>query len=590
MDHSIGSQNTEETGALGCGSQTQGAGVRRHDLDALRAIAMLLGICLHAMAAYSGLVWVFMDSHQNPAFQQVTSFIHGFRMQLFFLVSGFFTAMVSTRYGIWGMLRNRAARILVPFLICLFTLIPLVKVVSFLAVTANASHPQNPFFLAIRDGDIKTIEKCLEQNGSALLEERESRLKMTPLIWAVLCESEELVGYFLDRGADPMAVSRSGENPLTYAAMLGRLDLLKMIVAKGGDPFQTTKWGRSPWKAANQIPAETSTILWLARGKGLDTGADQSRGNRDVINYLNQLYKKKDLIPEAPTVAGPPEASHAMATLPGWMQGYFAWLASGEYVIKIGGARIDLLQENLFDHLWFLWFLWWLCLVHAGLGWTIHLSGLVMTRPKAGLYSGLLVAVASTLCFQAFMNLDYYPRTLNFVVGPDLSGGFIPKPHVFLYYSVFFFFGSWYFRLGDSGCRLGGSWPFALGLAALVLFPLLVEANVNGFQNIVLQTLFTWLMVVGSIGLAHRVFRGESGWFRYLADSSYWLYLIHVPLIIGCQWFLYYWPLPALVKFLIILIIIIPMMLVSYKLFVRNTIIGRILNGKNPSRIPEKHR
>jgi large subunit ribosomal protein L2 len=52
----------------------------------------------------------------------------------------------------------------------------------------------------------------------------------------------------------------------------------------------------------------------------------------------NQLYKKKDLIPEAPTVAGPPEASHAMAPLPGWMQGYFAWLASGEYVIKIGGG------------------------------------------------------------------------------------------------------------------------------------------------------------------------------------------------------------------------------------------------------------
>jgi glucan biosynthesis protein C len=53
---------------------------------------------------------------------------------------------------------------------------------------------------------------------------------------------------------------------------------------------------------------------------------------------------------------------------------------------------------------------------------------------------------------------------------------------------------------------------------------------------------------------------------------------------------LYYWPLPALVKFLLILILIIPIMLVSYKLFVRNTIIGRILNGKNPSRIPEKHR
>ena len=62
---------------------------RRHDLDALRAGAMLLGVCLHAMMAYSGIAWIVIDNQQNHAVKLVIEFIHGFRMPLYFLVSGF---------------------------------------------------------------------------------------------------------------------------------------------------------------------------------------------------------------------------------------------------------------------------------------------------------------------------------------------------------------------------------------------------------------------------------------------------------------------------------------------------------------------
>ncbi|NBU76196.1 MAG: acyltransferase, partial [Planctomycetes bacterium] len=88
-----------------------------------------------------------------------------------------------------------------------------------------------------------------------------------------------------------------------------------------------------------------------------------------------------------------------------------------------------------------------------------------------------------------------------------------------------------------------------------MLFPFLFVVQGDRLQNCLLQTLYTWLMVVGAIGLAHRIFRTERKWFRYLADSSYWLYLIHVPLVICCQWFLYFWPLPALIKTALVLII-----------------------------------
>ena len=578
---SIGSQNTEagENISLPAPNST-----RRHDLDALRAIAMLLGICLHAIAAYAGILWVVMDSQQDGIFLKTLVFIHGFRMQLFFLVSGFFTALLTSRYGSFGMLANRAARILLPFVVCVLALIPIIKVVNVLALSDTASHPQLPLFRAIGQGNAKVVQDLLDKGQPSILEEPWKRLNLTPLTWAVICESEPIVRLLLDRGANPMATSFGGENPLTIACMLGRDDLLKLLVEKGGDPLKATGTEKLPWKAAHQNPDESGTMIWLARGKWPKDMTALNQGRQAVIEYLDQCYRSSGSIPPPPRISGSPNGPPEMEKLPNFMQGYFSWLASDNMEIKIGGLKINLLQDSSIDHLWFLWFLWWFCLIHAGLSGIIPIFGLRMGN-SIGLYPGLLAAVGLTLCLQTFMSLDYHPSVMKYVIGPDTSSGFIPKPHVIMYYAVFFFFGSWYFRIGDHECRLGQYWRVALPVAVLVVFPLLFVVQGDRLQNSILQTLFTWLMVVGTIGLAHRIFRTESKWFRYLADSSYWLYLMHVPLVIGCQWFLYYWPIPALIKITLVLMITLSILLVSYELFVRHTIVGRILNGKNPKRV-----
>ena len=66
--------------------------LRMYDLDALRAFAMLLGIVLHA--AFPFLPWRSSGDPDRPIFDLLILFIHGFRMPLFFLLSGFFTAML----------------------------------------------------------------------------------------------------------------------------------------------------------------------------------------------------------------------------------------------------------------------------------------------------------------------------------------------------------------------------------------------------------------------------------------------------------------------------------------------------------------
>jgi|TARA_B100000959_G_scaffold34497_1_gene32759 peptidoglycan/LPS O-acetylase OafA/YrhL len=93
---------------------------RYHDLDALRSCAMLLGIVIHGLLSFLPipLPGAPQDINQNPeVFGYVFNYIHGFRMQLFFLISGFFTAMLWRKQGLRNLLKHRAKRILVPLII-----------------------------------------------------------------------------------------------------------------------------------------------------------------------------------------------------------------------------------------------------------------------------------------------------------------------------------------------------------------------------------------------------------------------------------------------------------------------------------------
>lgn len=89
-----------------------------------------------------------------------------------------------------------------------------------------------------------------------------------------------------------------------------------------------------------------------------------------------------------------------------------------------------------------------------------------------------------------------------------------------------------------------------------------------------------WISTFAVIGLALRFMSGFSPTWRYLADASYWLYLIHMPIVMALQVALSQLDWPGLVKFAIILIVAIPPMLVSYHLLVRFAFIGAILNGR----------
>jgi peptidoglycan/LPS O-acetylase OafA/YrhL len=74
-----------------------------------------------------GEAWPYKDACTNPWLDVVVFFIHIFRMPIFYAMAGFFAAMLYLRRGPLGLARNRATRILVPFLAAWVVIFPPIR-------------------------------------------------------------------------------------------------------------------------------------------------------------------------------------------------------------------------------------------------------------------------------------------------------------------------------------------------------------------------------------------------------------------------------------------------------------------------------
>jgi peptidoglycan/LPS O-acetylase OafA/YrhL len=243
-----------------------------------------------------------------------------------------------------------------------------------------------------------------------------------------------------------------------------------------------------------------------------------------------------------------------------------AWLralSSERLRVRVGSWSIHLVQTNIFDHLWFLWFLCWLVVIFA----LLAVTGLLPSG------RGRWWLVAASCLPQMVMGMS-----LTGFYGPDTSLGLLPTPHMLAFYACFYFFGVATFAAEGIDTRLGRHWKLLLPAAVLLLVFGLATMN-NRALATVLQPAYAWTMSLGLIGVFHRFFRNPNPTVSWLADASYWMYLIHVPLIIVAQLLVREWPLPANAKFLLILAMVTPIMLATYRWCVRFTPIGSLLNG-----------
>jgi glucan biosynthesis protein C len=91
---------------------------RWHDLDAVRAFALILGVAFHgAMSFMTPRIWIIDDPQHSAGLNIVFYVLHMFRMTTFFVLAGFFARLLMQKRGALGFARNRLMRVALPMII-----------------------------------------------------------------------------------------------------------------------------------------------------------------------------------------------------------------------------------------------------------------------------------------------------------------------------------------------------------------------------------------------------------------------------------------------------------------------------------------
>ncbi|WP_432413291.1 glucans biosynthesis protein MdoC [Pantoea allii] len=105
---------------------------REYFLDSIRACLMLLGVPFHVSLIYSSQKWAVNSSEASLWLTTLNDFIHAFRMQVFFVISGYFSYMLYLRYQPQRFLKVRLERVGIPML----TAVPLITLPQFFMLKA----------------------------------------------------------------------------------------------------------------------------------------------------------------------------------------------------------------------------------------------------------------------------------------------------------------------------------------------------------------------------------------------------------------------------------------------------------------------
>lgn len=181
----------------------------------------------------------------------------------------------------------------------------------------------------------------------------------------------------------------------------------------------------------------------------------------------------------------------------------------------------------------------------------------------------------------------------GFVEAPGVvASSLFPKAVPLAYYGVFFLLGWMLYRSRDLlpmvearpllKLAAGAGWAV---LAWLVMSEAITPpAALTGWAVAMVAGLAAWYTIFGVWGLFARLLPDARPWVRYLADASYWMYLIHLPFLLFFEISLTSTSLPPLVRLILATGAALGVSLLTYTLLVRHSPIGRLLHGPRERR------
>lgn len=241
-----------------------------------------------------------------------------------------------------------------------------------------------------------------------------------------------------------------------------------------------------------------------------------------------------------------------------------------------------------------LWFLYYLLIFYAAIAVAVPLVRRLPKELRAAIdhaFGAVVPGLTSVLLLSFATVVTLVPME---VPALETSVAFLPAVRVLVAYFVFFAFGWLLFHRRDRvpafavrpWMYFGAAMGFSVAYMSIVLNQSMPR-EIWHYAGIATAGLATWLFIFAWIGIFVRYFESPRPLQRYIADGSYWIYLIHLPFAIGIPAVLAPFVLPALVKFAITFAGTFLVTVLSYHYLVRNTWVGVFLNGRRyPRALP----
>lgn len=246
---------------------------------------------------------------------------------------------------------------------------------------------------------------------------------------------------------------------------------------------------------------------------------------------------------------------------------------------------------SIFLHLWFLYFLIIFCVVAIPIALLVQHLRVDFRRHFCDAFERTIHRPYGIVLLAVISAATLYPmRFWTF----DPAHALIPEIQDLAAYAVFFVFGWLVYTRRETVERFKQhAWVhFLFGAifhGVYLYFYNQGYGNDNAVRTHVLAlaalALCIWFLTYGFIGLFLRYLNKPSTYWRYMADASYWVYLIHLPITVVLPTFLTNLALPVGVKFGFVLSVTTVITLVTYHYLGRATFIGERLNGRRYPRV-----
>lgn len=504
--------------------RSQSSPPRFHDMDSLRAAMMLLGLVFHVAWFFQPIYFghPLSDAKGGTGYLYFFSWVHQFRMHVFFLIAGFFACLLIKKRGQFAFAKNRFMRVVIPLGLSMVTIYPLMKLQYLRG--------------GLTSGRIISDEPIASQFWAELAN----------LDW----QNEWIVHlWFLECLILIYAISLLLR--LAFDFVVDRGNSIRPQITKLTNRLSRSHWG--PVLLAVPVAACMAyDLTWF----GIDSGPIKPLWAGVLAYWIFFgvgwcLYSAPEIVDVY--VRRWPGYLILGSVMSFALCGYFHHLLMDGRIsffypavldteIDFPSLRTNLLRaadapESQSDYrvIWD----------------ALSPSYQEFLRNSQDPTSDQLVGFTMDLSKATVLNPEFPALIGHQAPGATSQESFDPVANRTL--------------LAERLAEIPGRWTPPLWIRAIYFYA---------------YGLATWLMTFGMLGLFRRYMSQPNATIRYLADSSYWLYLIHIPLQFEMAIHMGLWEANGFLKFAIYNIATFAILIPSYHYLVRPTWLGYMLNGR----------